>query len=343
MTKAREQQVHLSETPYYHCIARCVRRAFLCGQDEFSGRDYSHRKQWIVDKIKDLSNIYAIDVCAFAIMSNHYHVILHVNEKQAEKWTDKDVIERWYQLFNGNMMIDRFKKGEVTSSAQLDVVNDIIATWRARLMDISWFMRCLNESVARQANTEDKCTGRFWEGRFKSQALLDETALLTCMMYVDLNPIRAGVSETLEGSEFTSIQERIAAHSAQNNQKTAAQTDVSAQAKTSTSKPLLAFKGGESLANHHESGIPFCIMDYLELIDWTGRTIREDKRGAIPSHISPILNRLGVNEKEWVKQVNCFGRSYFRFVGSAEKLQQLSVSMGQWWMQGVGPAKQLYA
>jgi len=346
MTKPRDQQVFLNETPYYHCIARCVRRAFLCGEDSVTGQDYSHRKQWIVDKIKELSGIYAIDVCAYAVMSNHYHVVLHVDEKQAEAWSDKEVIKRWYHLFNGNMLINRFKKGETKTKAEHDLVDEIVAEWRKRLMDISWFMRCLNESIAREANKEDNCTGRFWEGRFKSQALLDETALLTCMMYVDLNPIRAGLSDTLEESEFTSIQERIAAYA--ESEKTKRQKQSSTKATNSkkaenVTESLLSLKGGESLATNHKIGIPFSLLDYFELIDWTGRSIREDKRGAIPAHISPILQRLGVNEKDWVNQVTRFGRSYYRFVGPVEKLQQISASLGQWWMQGVGNAQRLYS
>ena len=87
-----------------------------------------------------------------------------------------------------------------------------ISLWRGRLSDISWFMRCLNETVARRANKEDDCKGRFWEWRFKSQALLDEKALVTCMAYVDLNPIRLGISESLDSSDFTSIQERLVNH-----------------------------------------------------------------------------------------------------------------------------------
>jgi REP element-mobilizing transposase RayT len=84
-----------------------------------------------------------------------------------------------------------------------------VETYRSRLMDISWFMRLLNESVARQANQEDNCTGRFWEGRFKSQALLDEAALAACMAYVDLNPVRANIAQTPECSDYTSVKQRV--------------------------------------------------------------------------------------------------------------------------------------
>ena len=68
MTQARKSQISLSDTPYYHCMGRCVRRAFLCGEDNLTGKDYSHRKDWIIDKLRELAQIFAIDVCAYAVM-----------------------------------------------------------------------------------------------------------------------------------------------------------------------------------------------------------------------------------------------------------------------------------
>ena len=81
MTIARSQQIDLSVTPYYHCVNRCVRRAFLCGEDSLTGNSYEHRREWIADKIKSLSGVFAIDVAAYAVMSNHYHVVLQVDQK----------------------------------------------------------------------------------------------------------------------------------------------------------------------------------------------------------------------------------------------------------------------
>ncbi|MCP4412369.1 MAG: transposase, partial [Gammaproteobacteria bacterium] len=204
MPTARKYQISLSDTPYYHCMSRCVRRAFLCGEDNLTGKSYQHRKQWVVDKLGQLADVFAIDVCAYAIMSNHSHLVLKINKTKAESWSIDEIIKRWTQLFSAGVLIQRYQSGLCYSEGEINKVYALCDMWRKRLMDISWFMRCLNESIARQANAEDKCTGRFWEGRFKSQALLDEQALLACMVYVDLNPVRAGISQTLEDSDFTS-------------------------------------------------------------------------------------------------------------------------------------------
>ena len=104
MPRPRYSQVSLEATPYYHCISRCVRRAFLCGTDASTGNNYEHRRQWIEDKVLDLADIFALDVCAYAIMSNHYHVVLHIDKVQADNWNQKEVIERWHRLFSGNLL-----------------------------------------------------------------------------------------------------------------------------------------------------------------------------------------------------------------------------------------------
>ena len=79
MPKARYRQVSIDNIPYYHCISRCVRRAFLCGSEPVSGYDFEHRRQWIVDRIKLLCSVFAIDLCAYAILSNHYHIVVRID------------------------------------------------------------------------------------------------------------------------------------------------------------------------------------------------------------------------------------------------------------------------
>ncbi len=356
MTQARRNLISLSDTPYYHCINRCVRRAFLCGEDRHTGRSYEHRKQWIVDKIKELFSLFAIDVCAYSIMSSHYHVVLHVDEKSALEWDDEEVVARWKRLFRGVLLVDRYMAGQCGTDAEAEKALEVIGLWRERLSDISWYMRCFNEHIAREANKEDGCRGRFWEVRFKSQALLEEKALLACMAYVDLNPIRAGLSETLEGSDYTSIKERIEAYVQTREHRLEADESPYFPAESASSisaesgaaqenrkscvpaAPLVEFTGttGET-----ESGLPFQFSDYLELVDWTGRAIRADKRGFIPADVPPILIRLGVEAESWIDTVRHFRRHFYDFVGPADVLMQQSRAMGRNWLRGVGACRKL--
>jgi len=313
----------LSVTPYYHCVNRCVRRAFLCGKDSLTGNNYEHRREWISNKIESLAEVFAIDVAAYAVMSNHYHIVLRVDQEGAQALSSLEVIERWSKLFSLPVMISRFLKGECTTSAELKVVDEIIEKWRVRLHDISWFMRLLNEHIARQSNKEDNVTGRFWEGRFKSQALLDEQALITCMAYVDLNPIRADMAKTPETSDFTSIQERI-------------QKVMSKKA-----CKLLPFHDTTiHNAKRKATAIPFELNDYIALVDWSGRAVLENKRGLIPVNTPPILFRLGIDEKDWINHIHYFERQFPTVAGNIDRLKQLAEQTSRRWIKGMGKAFQ---
>ena len=101
MTLARSTLVCTQTTPYYHCIGRCVRRAFLCGVDEVTGRCFEHRRGWIVERLTLLSSVFAIDVCAYTVMSNHYHLVLKVNTKQVEHWSVDEVLDYCWALHYG--------------------------------------------------------------------------------------------------------------------------------------------------------------------------------------------------------------------------------------------------
>jgi len=312
MPKPRYAQVSLGATSYYHCVSRCVRRAFLCGTDGFTGQSYEHRRQWVEDKILELTNIFALDVCAYAVMSNHYHIVIHINKKAANAWSMDEVIKQWHKLYKGYAISQRYLSGESLCKSELIALNEKAELWRQRLMDISWFMRALNEPIARQANFEDDCTGRFWEGRFKSQALLDEAALMACMAYVDLNPIRAKMSKTPESSEHTSIKLRL--HK---------RTKDASDNQTNVLHPFIG-----NPRKHMPDGLPFNLKDYIELIDWTGRIIRNDKRGSIPENIPPILKRLAQDTENWLYLSQNFESQFKGLVGSANKIRKACKNLG---------------
>jgi REP element-mobilizing transposase RayT len=244
------------------------------------------------------SNSFAvIDVCAYAVMSNHCHLALKVCPEQLEDLSDDEIMDRWCALFKGPLLIQNYRSGEDLKLFERAGVSDIVNVWRTRLSSISWFMRCLNQPIAHQANREDKCRGKFWESRFNSQALKSEEALLSCMVYVDLNPVRAGMADTPETSSHTSIRERLQTEF-DGQQAIDEQTSCGDLLDFRTPiKPLLPFEN--RLVNESQTGILFNFEEYLALLDWTGRIIRSDKRGYIDNALPPILDRLQITVDQW--------------------------------------------
>ena len=315
MPRPRRTQISLEDTPYYHVWSRTVRRAFLTGVDDYTGKSYEHRREWIETQILSLADIFAIDVAAYAVMSNHLHLVLRIDIELANNWSDREVVEQWHRYFNGTELSQKFAKGKVIEEYQVAKLKHLVATYRSRLSDISWFMRCLNEPIARKANTEDNCTGHFWEGRFKSQALLDEAAVLACMAYVELNPIRAQMANTLEASDHTSIQLR-----------------VKAALKDKQPNKLLPFIGDERL--NQPKGINFALKDYLELVEETGRIIRDDcsntkGRGSISGNCAKILTRLNISSDSWIKITSEFGQLFHGPVGATQELTLYCEHLGK--------------
>ena len=206
-------------------------------------------------------------------------------------------------MYNLSYLTEKYYNKESLTKAELDAIYVNIELYRERLMDISWYMRGINESIARRSNAEDNCKGRFWDGRFKSQALLDEQALLTCMAYVDLNPIRANMSKTPETSDYTSVQERI----------------VKKQTKLETF-------GNVEL---NSQNIPFTLDDYLALVDATGRAIINDHKSYILDELPDILQRLGLNNDTWLNQIKYFDKWYYKAIGTVDNLKKYCKSMEQ--------------
>jgi hypothetical protein len=232
-------------------------------------------------------------------------------------WTDEEIAARWVRLFppreNAEAAVERKRERLLEQPTRLAII-------RRRLGSLSWLMRCLVEPIARRANREDGCKGRFWEGRYKCQALCDERALLAAMAYVDLNPIRAGIARDLETSAHTSVAARIAA---------------ARQHATTLARPLAP------IAGHLRHDGSLSVADYLQILDWTGRATAAGKHGRIVDAAPAILSIVDRNPQRWVSRVEAFGSGWARAAGSAQDLIALAERLGQRWMKGLRLATRL--
>ena len=311
MPRARKHLVCLSETPFYHVTSRCVRRAHLCGIDRHSGRSYEHRRGWIEDRVRILSSLFSVTLCAYAIMSNHYHLVVRLDPDESDAWTDDEVLSRWTILFQGPLLVRRHRAGDALSPAEAATLRDIASVYRKRLGSLSWFMKCLNEPLARQANAEDGCTGHFWEARFHSQPLRSEAALLTAMAYVDLNPVRAGMTSRPERSEYTSIKARVEG----DFERTAIGNAVSCLLRRNgirdvecPVRALMPFT--DEVGHSKQPALPIQSSEYLTLVDQTGRITVHGKRGRVDASLLPILARIGLSAEDWLNGSTNFRRHY---------------------------------
>jgi hypothetical protein len=260
-------------------------------------------------------------------VSNHCHVVLHVDPDAAQAFSDEEVARRWLKAFPGRLKHDADPKSRERAILAIVGVPDRVTELRKRLGSLSWFMKALNEPIARQANREESCKGKFWEGRFKCQALLDEQAVLSCMAYVDLNPVRAGMHSSLIESDHTTIQKRLKANQGLLDKLTGRfQEDRSL-------KPVAGLDT-ETLLGMTESS-------YIALVQWTGQQARWGKRGKLKPLVEreepfPASTLLVIeNKKQWLRQVQGTESCYYRAIGSAEALMAKAEELKQSWMKGV--------
>jgi REP element-mobilizing transposase RayT len=346
---ARYEVMDPAEVQVLHCVQRCVRRAFLCGDDPLSGQSFEHRREWIRQRLEFLASVFGVDCLTYTVLSNHLHVVLRSRPDVVASWSDEEVAVRWLRLFPRRR--DKDGSPAEPQKPEIDmIVNDpeVLAERRRRLSDVSWWMRCTAENVARRANREDECTGRFWEGRFKTQLLLDEASLLACAAYVDLNPIRAALAETPEESEFTGAKDRIddLAVRADRRRMSTHQWERSRRRKKSGwMSPIEIDERDDALGPDAESSgrrasrkgfLSISMLQYLELLDWTGRALRAGKSGSIPQHLAPILSRIGLDSHGWCDLVSKFGKVFKRAAGTADHLADEAERRGIGWMQAPG-------
>ena len=375
MALPRSKCVQEGQEGVYHCFSRCVRRAFLCGFDTLTRRDFSHRKAWLVDRLRYLAGIFAIEVCAYAVMETHYHNILRTRPDIVASWSDREVASRWLKLFPRH----RDLRGRPMPPAEKEICAladcpERIAELRKRLCSLSWFMGRLNEYIARAANKEDGVKGRFWEARFKCQALLDAAAIVACMVYVDLNPIRAGVAGTPEESDFTSIQERIRAWQRE-TMTTASVPGEAAQDVQSGSfgkgtpmpedtaeipdsipsrlAPMVNSLDGTAFSacwlcpiqsdSERRGILQMTTAEYFDLVDKSGRMTRSDKRGVMEADLAPMLLRIGANPEAWLETISRFGSRFCLAAGLLSNLRSFADQLGRRWLKGVAAARAAFA
>ncbi len=348
--QARGEVIDPSEVQVVHCVQRCVRRAFLCGFDAYSGDSYEHRRGWIRDRLEFLASAFGIDCLTYTVMSNHLHVVLRSRPDVVRRWSNRRVAEHWLRIFPKRREKDGAPK-EPTEAEVRMITSDKrrLAELRLRLSDISWWMRCTAENIARRSNREDGSPGRFWQGRFKAQLLLDEASLLACAAYVDLNPVRAAMAETLEQSDYTGVKDRID----DLKQSGKAVDDRTHEWERSQQRKRSGWLAPIEIDERHDATGPdssaggrrasdkgflssISLTRYLELLDWTGRQVHRDKAGSIPSSLRPILERLGLVPDAWCDLVKKFGRLFKRAAGSPDKMTEETNRRGQSWMQCPG-------
>jgi REP element-mobilizing transposase RayT len=309
----------------YHVISRCVRRAFLCGDDA------EHRRAMILDLVRQAAGAFAVDVLAYAIMANHLHLVVRTDPCRVRYLTATDVTTRWAAAHPRLAPDGTSVAWTAAEIAERAADGEWVSKTRQRLRSLSWFMKCIKERLARHANRADHCTGHFWEGRFRSVPLLDQQAVLAAMAYVDLNPIRAALADRPEASDYTSIQARCEAR-----QHHRAAALVPSLAGASTPGPeaglWIAPIDRAILKTYAEEAAPLITVDdYLTLVDETGRLVREGKRGAIPAHLAPILDRLQLDLDAWMGLMRHGGAFGFGSFGAmASRLAEAARRGAKW-------------
>ena len=328
---AREELFSPDEIACVHVMNRAVRRCYLMGDDPVSGKNFDHRKQWLEIKLEQLAAYMGIDVLGVAILSNHFHLILRSRPDVVATWDDTEIARRWCMLCPKRKRDDGLPK--TPTEPELNSIRgdaDKLKEIRRRLSDISWWMRLLCQYVGQRANRETNETGKFWESRFRAVRLLDESAILSCAAYVDLNPIRAGLAETIETSDFTSAKKRLEALLAAtvkpgNPPRTLAGTELPdrwlAPVHNDEGQDMIGPFPSRNGSRCSDKGfLNMTATQYLALLDWTARSIVQGKSRSTPMSMQRLLERIGLTPTSWINLVAGFGKLFHHVAGQPHEI-----------------------
>ena len=336
---ARVEVFAADEIAVVHVMNRTVRRCFLLGYDSVTGRNYDHRKVWIDEQLIHQAQHFGIDLLCQAIMENHLHLMLRSRPDVVREWSSEEVARRWLMLCPERRDENRRPLEPTDFEIHRIVSNEEkVAILRSRLSDISWWMRLLCQNVAQRANKEDCESGKFWQARFRAVRLLDETAILSCAAYIDLNPIRASIARTIATSDYTTAQKRafdLALQSQDGAQSYSAQSPglpvASPAAIRSDDRVAAGPRSSQHLAPvdlNERSGrpgphansegvrcsnkgfLPMSTAQYLSLLEWTARQQRAQKAGKAPKRFRRLFKRLEISASAWNELVRNFGRLF---------------------------------
>lgn len=342
MRKPRCEIIDPAEVNVVHVCSRTVRQCFLLGDDPVSGENFDHRKGWIEDLLQRFAAQFGIDLIAYAVMSNHFHLILRNRPDVVRTWSDTEVARRWLMICPHRK--DAQGRPLQPTETELNAIRNCperLAEIRRRLADISWWVRLLNQRVAMRANQEQNACGRFFDQRYKAIRLLDEASLVACAAYVDLNPIRAAIAQTIEASDHTSVRCRIT--SLRERCRSSQSRPVASPAVHNEVKPI-RHRGDEFLSpvsldesttqpgpqpsrlstrcsDKGFSGLS--TPEYLKLLDWTARQSRPDKPGCTPEDVPPVIQRLGFSATAWMELVSSFGELFHDVAGHPSAIDSL--------------------
>ena len=361
--KPRSEVYRPGEQAIVHVMNRCVRKCFNLGLDKKTGKNYTYRRRKFEKELQKSVSGFAIDMLSFALMDNHFHLMLRSRPDVVNQWDDREVVRQWHKLCpqfknkDGSPIENPGDELVIPLTADVDEV----AKWRERLSDISWFMKLISERIARWCNAEDNIPGHFWEGRFKSVLLLDERAILTCSMYVDLNRIKAELDKSLETSDYTSIQRRLQAFVIHTSMRGILAEQVQGgEAETTVTTVVLGESAGSAdyipdagqaistlpdahLAPIHidekndpigphlsSSGtrcsdkgfLPITQEQYVELLRWTADQLRNQHGGRTFDDSPPLLTQLQIESDVWCKLVTQFTDLFFTVAGMPESIDQ---------------------
>lgn len=343
---ARRKLLGHARKAVFHCWTRCVRRACLMGRDPLTGKDYSHRRRWIIKREEQLASLFAIEVEFRAEMRNHLHTILRTRPEIVRRWSRHEVARRWLTITKlAKCMSDAMPEPDPKRVEQLAKDKKKIEKLRKRLCDVSCFMGTLLENIARRANAEDGCRGRFWESRFKCRECTDKSGILVCAIYVDLNPIKAGEASSPETARYTSAYQRIQARSQRKNARDRADgwmAELTLRPECKAEEPL-AYTSRSGRRASDLGILPISLEDYLKLLKWTARQLRSGQRQTIPKDLEAILDHFDVKSEAWLDTVDDYESAFCHVVGSSASMAQAAQRMGTRCLKGAAASRRVFA